>query len=228
MRRLGILFREAPFHFAELRHQIAFRVQPAGGIAEKKIDLTFRGGLIRLITKRRGIGVVLTANHFHAEALGPNSKLLDGGGAKCVGGGEQHATSILPQIVGEFRGRCRLARTVDANDQDDFRFFGKGKNRFRMFWQNAQQFFARDFDDVVDPQQRPCFAVLQLLQNSRGDRHADIGADERFFELVPIDWFAGECLGERFEKLHFLDRIYKIKKDYEQTPSTFSRSKKSS
>jgi hypothetical protein len=33
---------------------------------------------------------VLILDHLHAGARGPDFKLLDGGGAKCVGGAEQH------------------------------------------------------------------------------------------------------------------------------------------
>src|SRR4030095_2308751 len=61
---------------------------------------------------------------------------------------------------------------------------------------------AHRFDYVGDSQQSPRLAFLKGLDDADCHRHAEIGADERFFELVPVNRFAGKLLGETFEKIH--------------------------
>ncbi len=38
--------------------------------------------------------------------------------------------------------------------------------------------------------------------DAQADRNAEIGADERFLQFIPIDGLAGKFLNERFEKIH--------------------------
>ena len=56
--------------------------------------------------------------------------------------------------------------------------------------------FAHRFDYVADSQQSPRLAFLKRFDDAHCHRYAEVGADERFFELVPVNWFAGELLGE--------------------------------
>ena len=84
VRRVRIKFAESAFYFLQLGHQVCFRVLAAGGVAKQKIDLAFRCRLIRFVTKRGGIGVVLPANYFDAETFCPNVQLLDRRSARNV------------------------------------------------------------------------------------------------------------------------------------------------
>jgi hypothetical protein len=61
---------------------------------------------------------------------------------------------------------------------------------------------AHNFHNVVYSHQRPGLSFLQCLNDASGHRHAEIGADKRFLEVVPIDGFTGEMLGERLKEFH--------------------------
>jgi hypothetical protein len=67
MRRVRVVLGESAFHLFKLGHQILFRVQSAGRVTKQKVSLAFCGCLIRFITKRGWICVVLSLNHFDAQ-----------------------------------------------------------------------------------------------------------------------------------------------------------------
>ena len=67
---------------------------------------------------------------------------------------------------------------------------------------NTTNFFARHFADVICGNRGARIAFLQLLHDPQRHRHADIGANQRFLQLVPIDRFAGKFLDDVFEKFH--------------------------
>ena len=124
VRRGGILFPKRALHFFQLGHEICFCVHSAGRIADQKLDLALDRRLIRFVTKRSRIGVVLPANHFNAEPFGPNAKLFDGRRAKCVGCRQQDTVSILLKITSEFRRGCCFSGAVYAQEQNYFWFGG--------------------------------------------------------------------------------------------------------
>src|SRR4030095_6606749 len=72
----------------------------------------------------------------------------------------------------------------------------------RIARQNARDLFAYRFDYIADSQQRPRLAFLKGFDDTHRHRHAQVSADERFFELIPVNRFARELLGESFEKIH--------------------------
>ena len=45
-------------------------------------------------------------------------------------------------------------------------------------------------------------AFLQPLDDPQRHRHADIGANQRFLEFVPVDRFAGESVDDVLKKFH--------------------------
>ena len=130
MRRSFILLCQRALHFLQFGHEIAFRVHAPGGVAQKKVGFLFCRPLVSVIAKCSGIRAVLTADHFNAQALRPNLKLLDRGRAKRVRRREENRTSILFERVREFGRRCRFAGAVHTDDQNDRRFIGERSNRF--------------------------------------------------------------------------------------------------
>src|SRR6266446_6366332 len=88
------MFAKRALHLLKLGHQICLCVLPPGGIAQKKVDFASRSDLIRFVTKRRRISIVLASNHFNAEPFGPNAELFDGSGAKSVACRQQNSMSI--------------------------------------------------------------------------------------------------------------------------------------
>ena len=102
----------------------------------------------------------------------------------------------MREIAREFRCRCCFAGSVHADNQNHSRSVGRSTNRRRIARQNARDLFAHRFDYVADSQQSPSLAFLKRFDDAHCHRHAEVGADERFFELVPVNRFAGELLGE--------------------------------
>src|SRR5256885_1975836 len=88
------LFSEGALHLLQLSHQVCFCVHSASGVAQKKVDVAAGGRLIRFVTQRSRIGIVLASNHFDAEPFCPNLKLFNCCGAKSIGCREQYTMSI--------------------------------------------------------------------------------------------------------------------------------------
>jgi hypothetical protein len=57
----------------------------------------------------------------HAGAVRPDAQLVDRGGPEGVARGEQHRIILLLEEMGELGDRRRLARAVDADDEDHLR-----------------------------------------------------------------------------------------------------------
>ncbi len=98
--------------------------------------------------------------------------------------------------------RCRFAGSVHANNQNHGGFASRATNWRRVPRQNAGDFFTHGFDDVANSEQSPRFAFLKCFDNSQCHRHTEIGADESFFQLIPVDRFSGELFGEGLKKIH--------------------------
>ena len=128
------MFRQAPFHLVQFRHQIAFGVQPAGRVTQQEFRLALFRSLISLITKRRRVGVVLPANHLDRQSLRPNPKLLNSRRAKCVRCRQQNRVAISGEITRQLRRGSGLAGAVDTHDQDGFRFGRERPNGWGIQW----------------------------------------------------------------------------------------------
>ena len=68
--------------------------------------------------------------------------------------------------------------------------------------QNSRNLRAHRFDHIANPKQSPSFAFLERFDDSHCHRHAEIGTDERFFQLIPIDGFASKLLREGLKEIH--------------------------
>src|SRR5438067_9329024 len=102
----------------------------------------------------------------------------------------------------QLRGRRRFTGTVDTDDQNYSWVGRQGTNRWRIDRQNAADFFACYFADIICGNPRERIALLQTLHDPQSHGHADIGANQRFLEFVPIDRFAGESVDDVLEKFH--------------------------
>src|SRR4029077_11459025 len=68
--------------------------------------------------------------------------------------------------------------------------------------QNSGNFLAHNFHNVIYSRQRPSLPFLQCLDDALGHWHAEVCADKRFLELVPVDRFTGKMLGEGLKESH--------------------------
>src|SRR3954452_16420138 len=57
-------------------------------------------------------------DEIDADAVAPDGELLDGGGAEGVARRDEDLLAVVLEAVGELGDRGRLARAVDARDQD--------------------------------------------------------------------------------------------------------------
>src|SRR6266404_234858 len=112
VRRVRVVFAEGAFHLLQLGHQIRYRVLATGRIAKQKVDLVPDRRLIRLVTNRSRVGIVLAADHFDTKPFGPNAELLDSCGAKSVSRRQHHTMSILLKITSQFGCRRCLSCPV--------------------------------------------------------------------------------------------------------------------
>jgi hypothetical protein len=121
VRRGGV---EPPQHAAdlgELVHQPGLVLQAPGSIDDQHVGAD-RGALLDAFPHQPGgVGAFLAGDDRHADPLGPHLQLADRGGAERVAGDEHHLIILLLQQVRELGDRRRLARSVDADDEDHLR-----------------------------------------------------------------------------------------------------------
>src|SRR5687767_8003609 len=82
-------------HFAELFHQVPFRMQPARRVGDDDAVATSDGGVDRIEHDCRRVAVRAARHDRHADARGPGLELLDRRGAERVGGREQRCLAGL-------------------------------------------------------------------------------------------------------------------------------------
>ena len=120
MRSVGAeALRRAP-HLRQLVHQAALRVQAAGGVDDDVVGVARFGRLQRVEEHGRGIAARLVLDDFGSGAIAPDFQLLDGGGAKGIGSGQQNGLALRPQQMRQLADRGGLAGAVHADDQNDF------------------------------------------------------------------------------------------------------------
>src|SRR4029077_15506527 len=98
-------------------------------------------------------------------------------------------------------GGC-LSGSVDANDQKDFWMRRERTNGWGIDRKNTTDFVSRPFANVICSNPATLSAFLELLHYPQRHRHSDVRANQRFFQLVPIDGFTGKFLDDVFEKFH--------------------------
>ncbi len=102
------------------------------------------------------------------------------------------------EIIGQLGGAGGLAGAVDADDEDRLGLGGQRPDRLGRAGQERHDGRAGDLGHILGGD--ALAARLQGLDDFQRQRHAEIGADERFLKLVPIHRAAGELLDEILEK----------------------------
>src|SRR5271165_3113671 len=118
VRSAGNYLRGSAFHFFQFGHQVGFGMQAAGGVHDDDVSVAGLGGGYRVIDNRSRVRAKFLLDHLDAVARSPNLQLLDGRGAKGVGGAKDHAAAFLFQAIGELADAGGFARAVDADDED--------------------------------------------------------------------------------------------------------------
>ena len=175
-----------PAHLFKFRHQIGLGVQTASRVDDHVVSLARRGSLQGIKQHCRGISSSLGLDHFRAGALSPNFELLDGGGAKGIGGAHQNVLALRAKHLCQLADSRGLAGPVYSHDEDDFGRAVDFLNRLRVGrGQNRQQFLfqqALQFVDVLD-----LLAVgllAQLLEDLVRGGCTQVGANQGRFQVV--------------------------------------------
>ncbi len=173
-------------------------MEAARGVADEELDVLLLGGHIGVVTKGGGIAVILALDHFHADALRPDTELLDGGCAEGIGGGEHHGVAFRFQKVREFCRGSRLAGAIHADHEDHFRLRREGAQCGVVEREDFHHLLACNFVHVVCGDR--FFAGLERSKDAHRHWHTEIGADEHLLQFIPVNGLAGEFLDDRFEK----------------------------
>ena len=106
----------------------------------------------------------------HAELLAQRAELLARGHAIWVRRDEQRLRAILAQMEGELGGRCGLARSLEADEHDHRRWFGRHRQRRRAAAEDVHQLFVDDGDDLL--------RAAEALHHFGAERPLADGGDE--------------------------------------------------
>ena len=127
------------------------------------------------------------AHDLAACALGPELELIGRRGAERVGRGEHDALAVGDLLRRELADRRRLPDTVDTDEHPDVDLARNGVERpVRSLLQDRRHLVAQQAEervrigDVLD-----LGPVAHRAEQPLRGRHADIGEQQRFFELVP-------------------------------------------
>ena len=185
MRRLGVQAAEHAADLGQLVHQLALVLKAPGGVDDQHVDAG-RGRLLhRLIDDARRVAAFLARYDRHADPLGPGGELADRGGAEGVARRQHDAVILLHEQMGQLGDGRRLARAVDADDQDHLRP-GKGVDLQRG-GDLGQRLLHLLGDDQANAQvfHVPLEAAFrQARADMTGGFGAEVGSDQRFLDLV--------------------------------------------
>jgi hypothetical protein len=151
--------------------------------------------LDRVEHQPRGVRARRPRHDLRAGALGPDSELLDGGGAKRVAGRQQHPLAFGVQLLRQLADGGGLARAVDPDHQDHeglcLAHHQRPRHRAEHFFHLGGQNLAHLGGADV--------ALIALGAQRVGDGgrrlQPQIGADQYVFELVQrrrVELFARE------------------------------------
>lgn len=195
VRGSGVQFGEGAADFAELLHEIVAGVKAAGGVADEEIGFVAESALHGLVADGGGVGAVWAEVDGDFEPGSPEAELLDGGGAEGVGGGEEDGVFAGLEKGGEFGGGGGFACAVDAGEEDDAGGGGEGGEVRRVVAEEGEDGVfgcGGGGGGVLRPR-----IFAEALDDGGGGGDAEVGLDERFFDLVEINGGPGEA-GEEF------------------------------
>ncbi len=124
------------------------------------------------------------ADEVGPGALRPDLELLLGGRAERVGGAQQDGAVVLAQLLRELADRRRLARAVDADDEDHGRLLAEVE-RPRLA-EHRRDLLLERLAQIAE-----LAAGLEPAHELRGRADADVAVDEGLLEPLPVLRVAG-------------------------------------
>jgi hypothetical protein len=170
--------------------------QAARGIDNQHVDALGRRLFDAVEHDPGRVAAFLAGDHRSIDALAPDPELLDRGGAERIAGGEQHAIILFLQPMPELADRRRLARAIDADDEDHVgprktphlqRLGDRCEDLFYLFGENRAE---AAFVEALEPLLRD-----RLADPARSLR-AKVGGNQRLLDVVERSGIESSPAGE--------------------------------
>jgi hypothetical protein len=182
-------------YLLHLLHEIVFRVQTTGGVADEELGAGLDGTLITFETNSGGITIRRAFDERYVEALRPDFKLLHSSSAEGVRSGQHELVPGFLKQISKLRCGGGFAHAIDADDEEHLgSAILKRHKRAGGFRENLPHMIASYLDDVRTVQ-LPLLG-LEIGDDLERELRAEVTGDEGGFEVIPIDVGLGETLEE--------------------------------
>ena len=187
MRRFGIEAAEDAADFGELVHQLPLVLQAARGVDDQDVDPFGRRAFDRIEHDPCRIAAFGAGDDRYADPVRPHLQLANGGSTECVAGREHDTIILFEEKMCELCNGRRLARAVDADNQNDLRPGERvDVERFRHGRKNCRDLILDNLPDT--------FGVYSFFEASGGNLFTDLRGhcrpqvrrDQRVFNFIQI------------------------------------------
>lgn len=210
---VGILLGDGAADFSKLFHEVVAGVDAAGGVTDEKIGLFFDGTFVGIEADGRWVGLCLSGDDGDVEAVTPALELLDGGGAECIGGGEEYGVALVFQPHAKLGGRGGFTSAIDTDDKNNSRLAVSLRRGWGVvFGKDFRKALVSDFNHVVGGNFSA--EIVEFIDDAHTEFRSKIGSDEIRLEFIPIDLcLVGDAVENLFEEAcHVGGRLMRVRK----------------
>ena len=189
--RAGQALVDDPADLGQLVHEVRLRVQASGGVGDDEVGAAGDRRVEGIEHDRPGIRAWRVGDDRDAGAIRPDPELVDGRGAERVRRGEDDRPALAEVARGELADRRRLARAVDADDEDDRRPAGRRGRGVPVEVALDEQ--GGEFGADRRLRAAGLAATPGALDEVDGEGGTDVAGDEDLLDVVPARIVAEEA-----------------------------------
>ena len=197
---LGVDFPHHPDDLLKFAHELRAVLQSPGGVHEHDVDVELAGARQRVEGEACRVGALVALDERGQRAPRPDAQLLDRGGAKGVARREQDRLAFGPEFGGELADGRRLARAVDADDEDHERALrGIDHQRAGDRLKRAFDLVREDLFHFIRIDAALVAPVADRVANAGRRGKAEVGLNENVLEIVErggVELALGENVGD--------------------------------
>src|ERR1035441_420222 len=189
-------------HLVEFVHEAGLGVQAASGVDVEVLDAASFCGRDCVVEYGGWVTSVFGLDHLNAGARGPDFKLFDCCGAKCVGGAQEHGVALRAAPGSQLAAGGGFAGAVDAYEERDLgRGCGRGDFALRGFKNGLELNFEEVAQLIAALDGFAECAVAQGVEDGVGGLHAEGAGEQRGFEV--LEGLLVDDAGERGDAVDF-------------------------